>query len=94
MAARQLKPKPQYSVDIVDELNSIFSVTKWSAEDHEEEAVYKVVSDEPQHIYTCDCYAGLMGKYCRHKQIVDLYKAEPQKLGSVATYNFDRKQWM
>jgi hypothetical protein len=94
MAARQLKPKPQYSVDIIDEGAHIFSVTKWSAEEQDEEAVYKVVSDEQQHIYTCECFAGQMGKYCRHKQIVDLYKAEPDKLGSVATYCFDRKTWM
>jgi hypothetical protein len=91
---RQLKPKPQYSVDLIDEGKQIYCVTKWSAMDHDEEAAYKVVSDEAQHIYTCECYAGLMGKYCRHKQIVDLYKATPEKLGSVATYCFDRKTWM
>jgi hypothetical protein len=94
--ARQLKPKPTYSCSLIDEGKQIYAVTKYAPDlegDYEEEAVYKVEHDSEQKRYTCECFAGLMGKYCRHKQVVDIFKANPEKIGSIHYWNFDRKCW-
>lgn len=88
---RVLKPKPEYSCEYIDEAKGVFKVTKYSPPDMDEENSYTVVSGRG--IYTCDCYAGLMGKFCRHMQIVDLFKANPDLIGGVKTYCWDRQTW-
>ena len=91
MMARTLKPKPEYSCEQPDPGKHEYIVKKLTPGDLEEESAYTVHHGDGY--YTCDCYAGLSHKYCRHLQIVDIFKAEPEKIGSVATYNFDRKCW-
>jgi hypothetical protein len=88
---RVLKAKPEYSCELVDEEKYLYRVAKLVPPDYDEEIAYTVRSGGG--LYTCDCYAGLMGKFCRHIQIVDLFKAIPDRLGGRYTYCFDRKEW-
>jgi hypothetical protein len=88
---RQLKPKPEYSVEYIDEVNNLFKVTKLVPPDLEEENSYTVRSGGGK--YSCDCYAGLQRKFCRHLQIVDIFKANPERIGGRHTYNWDRQKW-
>lgn len=91
--ARILKPKPEYSCEYVDEAvdDTLFKVTKLVPPDLEEEKVYTIRSGNG--VYSCDCYAGLMHKFCRHLQIVDIFKANPDKIGGRHTYCWDRQSW-
>lgn len=88
--ARELKPKPEYSCECVDEGNQIYKVTKIMPNGEEQDPY--TVQIHPSKTITCDCYAGLTGKNCRHKQMVELFIVH-NKVGSIATYCFDRKEW-
>jgi hypothetical protein len=89
--ARELKPKPEYSCEYVDEAEGIFKITKLEPPDYDPGNEYIVQSHNGR--YSCDCFAGLKGTFCRHLQLVDLFKANPDKIGSRHTYNWDRKHW-
>jgi hypothetical protein len=41
----------------------------------------------------CDCFAGLAGKNCRHKQVVRMFQ-EKHLVNSGRLYNFDRDKWL
>lgn len=41
----------------------------------------------------CSCFAGLQGKYCRHKQLIPIMEAA----GAINTgraFNFDKQKWL
>jgi hypothetical protein len=88
---RELKPKPEYSCEIIDEVAGSYKITKWSAGDLDEDKVYTVYGGRGRS--TCDCYAGLSGKFCRHKQVLDIFLSQPEKIGGGSYYNYDRKHW-
>jgi hypothetical protein len=92
MAKRELKPKPLYGVDLVDKEKADFKVMKM---DHDMNILetYEVRKPFSGDSGTCDCYAGLQSKFCRHKQIVDAFR-EAGKVGSSALYCYDRKFWV
>lgn len=95
--ARQLKPKPVYGVDHLQDDQGIYNYEVQKYDPHMEHVL------ERYHLYkpppgvtrstTCDCFAGLMHKHCRHKQILDIFIAEGA-VGSARAYCFDRKSWL
>lgn len=87
---RQLKPRAEYSCEELGEETGKYKVCKLSPGDLDVLQEYTV--NFGHGIENCDCYAGLMGKRCRHIQLVELFIAHA-KVGSVATYCFDRKEW-
>jgi hypothetical protein len=97
MERRELKPKPLYSVDPHENGEAFtYLVTKMDFDLNVLEkykVYYPLTQNEDGGKYGhCDCFAGLMGKFCRHKQVVDIFRAEGA-IGKPRLYNFDRKKW-
>ena len=54
---------------------------------------YEVVKNPAKSFITCDCYAGLMGKQCRHIEMV-LIAEDADAVGSGRYYDYDKKRWV
>lgn len=99
---KQLKPKPVYGVDRKpDTLPFNYEVQKYDTElmEHvvERYSVYMpqpdLATEDYQRGTTCDCYAGLMGKWCRHKKMTQMF-INAGYVGQPKAYSYDRKTWV
>lgn len=58
-----------------------------------EEGAYEVVKNPERGSILCDCYAGLMGKQCRHIEMV-LIAEDASNLNTGKFFDFERKKWI
>lgn len=67
-----------------------FLVRKFD-DNFEPNGTYTLTIENSETIH-CDCVAGLMGKFCRHRQLIPIFGAA-EAIGTGRLYNFDRAQW-
>jgi hypothetical protein len=54
---------------------------------------YEALGDKKQDTTsTCDCFAGLAGKFCRHKQLIPIFE-QAKAFNTGRLYSFDKSKW-
>lgn len=43
--------------------------------------------------FECDCYAGLQGKHCRHKEMLEIF-LDANAINTRKLYEFDKHRWV
>jgi hypothetical protein len=95
MAKKPRKPKPLYNVSRKEGASDVwtFTVQKMNHDlDIEESYTVFYPTNNQSGAPTCDCFAGLMHKFCRHKELVDIFRAD-NAIGTTKLYCYDHKEW-
>lgn len=82
--------KDWYTVNIAPPPANSFLVLKFN-DNFEHETTY-TVSREGVDAGACDCFAGLAGKFCRHKQVIPIFE-DAKAFNTGRLYSFDKQKW-